>query len=142
MSQFRTYHPKVRRLKVSKHVDVVDISIDALAESVLSIVTDDQADEIKKSAAMTKTLEQFHDYLKLNHIDIVDVDPRSEALPAPLKDFTTAMMVAEPGLTQQQAMHQLLHTAHGRKLAEHLGAIITKGDTKPQFSKNNPWQYY
>jgi hypothetical protein len=39
----------------------IDKSVAALAESFCSIIADDKAD---KAAAMTKTFEQFRDYLK------------------------------------------------------------------------------
>jgi len=110
-----------------KRHHVIDKSMDALAESFCSIITDDKID---KAAAMTKTFEQFGDYLKSNLDD--DDEQRTntieddEKLSGKLREMVAAMIVAVPSLSEQHAMHFLLHHAAGRKLAEHLNSITKK----------------
>jgi hypothetical protein len=67
---------------------------------------------------------------KLND-DITDenmIDPNdtpSSLLPK-LNDMVQAMVMAEPTLTEEHALFHILHSPHGRKLAEHLNNLTKK----------------
>jgi hypothetical protein len=43
-----------------------------------------------------------------------------------LKEFTAVMVAADPSKTQEQHLYDLLHSAQGRKLAEHLNNLTKK----------------
>jgi hypothetical protein len=53
--------------------DIINVASLALAESIASILADDDVD---KAAAMTKTFEQCSDYLKANIIVKSDVSDK------------------------------------------------------------------
>jgi hypothetical protein len=125
-----------------KH-DVIDRSMDALAESLCSILVDGGCD---KAAAMTKTFEQFRDYLKANVSDPLR-GPREEdddvKVAAKLRAMVDAIVTHAPivitsrhgkpdvTLNREQTGQHLVHNAHGRRLAEHL-SNLSKGDPMPQ----------
>lgn len=48
-----------------------------------------------------------------------------------LHQMVAALINAAPSLREDQAMHFLLHSPHGRKLAEHLNNIISKIEKDP-----------
>jgi hypothetical protein len=51
-------------------------------------------------------------------------------LPPRLEQMVAALISAAPALTREQAIHHLLHTAHGHALAEHLSSV-TKTRKEP-----------
>jgi hypothetical protein len=117
--------------------DIINVASLALAESIASILADDDVD---KAAAMTKTFEQCSDYLKANIIVKSDVSdkargPReeddSEKVTAKLKAMVQLMVRADPSKTQEQHLFSLLHTARGQQLARHLNEI-SKRKEEPQ----------
>ncbi|SDJ17970.1 MULTISPECIES: hypothetical protein [Bradyrhizobium] len=107
------------------HNTLIDKSMEALAASVASIITADD-NNVAKAAAMTKTFEQFGDYLKANVSDDVTGDHPGDTdkkLSGKLKEMVAALIASVPSLSEEHAMHFLLHSPHGRKLAEHLNSI-------------------
>jgi hypothetical protein len=136
-----------RIMLMKRHGDIIDNSMEALAESVASIITDNKANRGNKAAAMAKTFEQFGDHLKSNFkIAKAAIPPREEEpgdagnpridddsgkVAAKLKEFAAAMIMADPSFTEETAIHHLLHSAHGRKLAEHLNAISKSRKEEP-----------
>src|ERR1700688_5195981 len=57
--------------------------------------------------------------------------PDDDKVSGKLRSMVDAMIVAAPSLDRQTATHFLLHTAHGRRLAEHLNSISKKKQAKP-----------
>jgi len=51
-----------------------------------------------------------------------------------LSQFVSAMVIADPSKSEQEHLFTLLHTAHGRKLAEHLNSISKKEHPMPQLN--------
>jgi hypothetical protein len=67
--------------------------------------------------------------------DVTDDDPQrtnttpdDDKVSGKLRSMVDAMIVAAPSLDRQTATHFLLHSAQGRKLAEHLNNL-SKGET-------------
>src|SRR5260370_12315034 len=138
--------------KILRH-DVIDKSMGALAESVASIITADDNDAAKADA-MTKTFEQFGDYLKSNitttlrkadeprddddeqRTNTIDDDKK---LSGKLRQMVAALITAAPSLSEEHAMHFLLHSPHGRRLAEHLNSI-SKTERQPPMTRSEELQ--
>jgi hypothetical protein len=57
--------------------------------------------------------------------------PDDDKVSGKLRSMVDAMIVAVPSLDRQTATHFLLHSAHGRKLAEHFNNL-SKGEPMPQ----------
>jgi hypothetical protein len=56
-------------------------------------------------------------------------DDDDDKLSAKLQSMVDAMIAAAPTLDRQTATHYLLHTPHGRRLAEHLNSISKHKET-------------
>jgi hypothetical protein len=116
---------------------IVDKAVIALAESVASILADQNGD---KAVALTKTFEQCSDYLKANVV--TDDDPsRTNTIPddgkltSRLKEMVAAMVVADPSLKREYALYSLLHSSHGRRLAEHLNSLFKNEKDNPPMTR-------
>jgi hypothetical protein len=64
--------------------------------------------------------------------DNIDPNATASSLLPKLNDMVAAMVVADPTQSEEQHLFSLLHTAHGRKLAEHLNNLTKKEHTMPQ----------
>jgi hypothetical protein len=145
---------------------IIDDSVQELADYIVDIVNDDNAD---KAAQMTKMLKSYKDYLKSNITDgdvderrrrarsfndimkakgagepsqgdITDDEPsetninddqNQNVMASKLEAMVSALIAANPTLRKEEAYHYLIHSAHGRRLAEHLNSIskTEKGNT-------------
>ncbi len=63
--------------------------------------------------------------------NMIDPNDTPTSLLPKLNDMVLAMVRAEPSLSEEHALFHILHSPHGRKLAEHLNNI-SKGETMPQ----------
>jgi hypothetical protein len=128
----------LRKHDQGDNASIIDKSMDALAESVCSIIADDNVD---KAAAMTKTFEQFSDYLKVNVVKAAVSDPlrgdreedTDKKLSAALDEIVAEMIVARPSLHPQHARRWLLGTEAGRDL---LAQHTTKKREPPMLDVN------
>jgi hypothetical protein len=110
---------------------IIDEATEQLAEYFGDILADDTIDQ---PAAMTKLFKQYGDYIKANVNDDVTGDHAGDddkKLSGKLRQMVAALITSVPGLREDQAMHFLLHSPRGRKLAEHLNNI-SKGEQMPQ----------
>jgi hypothetical protein len=48
-----------------------------------------------------------------------------------LKQMTRAMVLADPSLSEEQHLYSLLHSAHGRALAQHLNTLSKRKEEQP-----------
>jgi hypothetical protein len=102
-----------------------------LADYLVDIVNDDEGN---KPARLEKLFADYSNYLKSvapSEADIND-DEHQNVLPAKLEAMVAALMAANPTLRKEDAMHHLLHTAAGRRLAEHLNNISKRKDEPMQ----------
>jgi hypothetical protein len=118
----------------------IDNSVQELADYFVDIINDNNDD---KPAQLSKLFEDYKNYLKAETSDALR-GPRDEdddeKLPAKLRAMVDALLVhapiviagrhGEPDITlnRRQTGHFLLHTPHGRRLAEHLNNL-SKGET-------------
>ncbi|SHK94330.1 hypothetical protein SAMN05444321_1227 [Bradyrhizobium lablabi] len=105
---------------------IIDEATEQLAEYLGAIIADNS---INKTARLSRLFEDYGDYLKANVSDEqrTNTIPDDEKVSGRLKDLASAMIVAEPTLTEKTAMFYLLHHPRGRALArEHLKPSISK----------------
>jgi hypothetical protein len=79
--------------------------------------------------------KSFSDIMKLADDDEqrANTIPDDDKVSGKLRSMVTAMITAVPSLSEQHAMHFLLHTPHGRRLAEHFNNISKhKDEPMPQ----------
>jgi hypothetical protein len=103
-----------------------------------SILADD-ARRVDKAAAMTETFGQFGDFLNASDDEITDDEgpvvgdlvDLPTPLPEKVRQFTAAMIEANPSLTEEQALFYLPHSPHSRKLAERMNDLSKRGDPLP-----------
>jgi hypothetical protein len=114
-------------------MDTTEISnsVQELVDYFVDIISDDNGD---KPSRLSKLFEDYKDYLKAGVSDPLR-GPRDEdddlKVSASLKAMVQAMQLATPGLSEADAAHHLLHSAHGRALAIHLNSL-TKKETPMQ----------
>jgi hypothetical protein len=99
----------------------VDNSVAELQDYFIDIVTDDLGDKPERLGKL------FGDYSECLKAAVQPPNSPTDEPKAPLEDklqsMVDAMIVAAPTLDRQTAHHFLLHTAQGRRLAEHLNSI-------------------
>ena len=113
------------------HDNIIDNSVQELADYFIDIVNDDS---VNKPAAMAKLFEDYSDYLKSNIVKASTTDTLrgsreeddDDKLTGKLRMMVDALIVAAPTLDRQTAAHFLLHSPHGRRLAEHLNNLSKK----------------
>jgi hypothetical protein len=112
---------------------VIDSSMRALAKSVASIISDDEASLDEQAEALATTFEQCGDHMKsyvtrgpmVPHDDIFkDDDTGDNDIPEILRQIVNALCTANPDIGEEEALYYLLHTARGRQLTTHLSKII------------------
>lgn len=108
---------------MSNNATIIDEATEQLAEYFGAIIADDN---INKAVRLSKLFEDYGDYLKANVSDELR-GPRDEdddkKLSGKLKEMVAMLITAAPSLSEEHALHFLLHSPHGRKLAEHLNSI-------------------
>jgi hypothetical protein len=89
-------------------------------------------DNISHSGWGLKKMFESIPFSKLNITEQrTNTIPDDDKVSGKLRSMVDAMIVAAPSLDRQTATHFLLHTAHGRRLAEHLNSISKKKEEEP-----------
>jgi hypothetical protein len=104
------------------------VAVEALAESVCSILDENAATDLQKAEWLATTFDQFEAHVQKLAPEPMpasdDGDTSAEdggsTLPPKLEQFLAAMLEADPKLRRDEALRYLLHHRGGRQLAEHL----------------------
>jgi hypothetical protein len=76
----------------------------------------------------------FNDIMKLRNDDDeqrTNTIPDDDKVSAKLRSMVAALIMSNPTFSKEEATHYLLHTAHGRRLAEHFNNISKHEDEIP-----------
>lgn len=123
--------------------DIINESLPQLAEYIADVLG---STGVNKGAKLTEIFESYGEYLKANLVKAagepsqgsniaVNDDENQNILQPKLEAMVSAMIRANPTLTKQEAAHYLLHSSHGRRLAEHLNSLTKKENPMPRIDE-------
>jgi DNA-binding MarR family transcriptional regulator len=91
------------------------------ANALAKVVIRKRLDDTPHVLMFNEVMQKYVD----DEDDIRDEDDDNKLL-GKLNQFAVAMTIADPSKSEEQHLYSLLHSAHGRKLAEHLNNLTKK----------------